>query len=385
MKEHAGRNKSNSLWLRFSSAVVAIGSAFLIAILAIGIVRSEEKPLPQKNEQTARGPLSAVGLELVRVLKQQTPLERAYDVAFSPDGQLLGSAWQQVERQASLRNFLGNGTIRLWNVTTGELVRTLQQEVDRKNDELASVAFSPDGRLVAASSSVIGPSSIYVWELRTGTLLKRFPVKDSVRQLTFTPDGTMIASACDDGLVYVWDTATGKLVRTLKHPGIVVSVAFNPRDGKILAAGDYRQSVRIWDISNGNQIRILQSNPPSYGEAVAFSPDGQLLATGHASGQLRVWNSRTWQAVWSAENPKSEIGSVAFSPSGELLAATLGRSALRIWDPAKGGLLGSFDISDGSEPTRFAGTSVAFHPNLPLLATSLSGDYLKIWKINIQR
>lgn len=359
----------NWLWLGLAAVVLAICPAFSLT----------------KFAQTSSNSILAVELELVRVLKQQTPLERAYGLTFSPDGQFLGSAWQKVELLTSRRNFLGNGAIRLWSVTTGELVHTLQRDGDRLEDKLESVAFSPDGRFVASSSFVIGPSSINIWEVSTGTLLKTLPAKDSVRQLTFSPDDTMIAGACDDGSVYVWDTASGKLVRALKHPFIVVSVAFNPSDAKILAAGDYRQSVRIWDVSNGNQIRVLKSSPPSYGEAVAFSPDGRLLATGHVSGQLRVWDSRTWQTLWSAENPESAIGSVAFSPDGELLAATSGESSLGLWDPSKGRKLGSFDISDGSKSTRFARTSVAFHPRLPLLATSLSGDYLKVWKMNIKR
>ncbi len=344
-----------------------------------------------ENEWDSSGdsPIVAVQLELVRTIKQQTPTDRARGLAFSPDGTLLAAAWQQVEHNgAPPFKFTGNGSIRLWNVETGELVRTLKAAGDqRSNDMLEAVAFSPDGRTLAASTSVNGPSVVQLWDLGSGDLLDTLSAKDSMRKLTFSPDGELLAAACDDGSVHLWKTDTHQLVKTLKHPYIVVSVAFNPQNSAILAAGDYKQSVRVWNLTTGSQPRVLYSTPPSYGEAVAFSPDGKTLATGHANGDLITWGAGTWAKSHTMRYQKpgdgTGIDSVAFSPDGKLLAAASGEEVLRFWDPDRGTILGTFDISDHSASTNYNSAVVAFNPRRHLLATTISGDFIQIWKLTV--
>lgn len=328
-------------------------------------------------------------LELVRTLKQQTPLDRAFGVAFSPNGALLASAWQQVAHKGEPPlDFRGNGSIRLWDVSTGALVRTMQPAgEERPDDQFKSVVFSPNGYHLAASADRIGHGAVSLWDVNTGKLLalaKATGVLVAFRRLTFSPDGSLIAAACDDGSVHIFDAGTLELLKVLKHPDIVVSVAFNPLDGNILAAGDYHQSVHVWDVLNGNSLRVLRSNPPSYGEAVAFSPDGKTLVSGHSSGALISWDFRTGAMLWKTQFAGSGVDSIAFSPDGQILAAA-GRSKLRLWDAAQHELLGTFDISDQSYSVSYVAAVVAFHPHQHLLATTIAGDFIQLWSFRIDR
>jgi WD40 repeat protein/murein DD-endopeptidase MepM/ murein hydrolase activator NlpD len=354
----------------------------------VGVMGSVFTPPP--NEWTGRGPIESVGLQLLLKIKQQTPLERVYGLAFSPDGQLLASAWQEVDHTANnTLAFKGNGSIRLWNVTNGELAQTLRPPGDqRPGDQYASVAFSPDGRLLAVSTFVIGPSTVQLWDVHNGTLLHTFSEKDALRRLAFSPDGHFLAAACDDGSVYVWNPETGDPIAQLKHPGIVVSVAFSPTKPDILAAGDYQQSVRVWNFRTSTRLRVLYANPPSYGEAVAFSPDGQTLATGHASGALVLWDTTTWKMrriVRPGGDTRDGISSVAFSPDGQILASASGRQTVSFWDAVQGTPLGKFDISDGSEYNNYDGAAAVFSPRQHLLATTISGDLIQIMKVIVKR
>lgn len=338
---------------------------------------------------TTSAPPKKVKLELVHLLKNQTPLEKAYGIAFSPDGKLLGSAWQEVTTPVPL-NFLGNGRVHLWDVTTGALVRTLVNPSPKAKefDQFAAVAFSPDGRLVAASTTAIGPPSfVQVWEARSGKALATMAAREGLRKLAFSPNGVSLAAACDDGSVHIWETSSGKLLRTLKHPYIVASVAFNPLDNGMLAAGDYSQSVRIWNLKTGTLLKVLRSKPASYGEAVAFSRSGTTLATGHANGSVILWNVVTWKMLRTIHLKMSDGGAaggaslIAFTPDDQLLAVTSDDSTLRFFDPQNGSLVGEFDILKGEVSTNATGAVVAFNPRERMLATTTSADSIRIWKL----
>jgi RNA polymerase sigma factor (sigma-70 family) len=150
-----------------------------------------------------------------------------YDVAFSPDGKRLASAGGE----EFLRDGQRDGTLRLWDATSGKQVAAIQGHAGT----VTSVAFSPDGKTLASGGF---DRTVRVWDVATGRALFLFKGHTGlVRCVAISPDGKYLASGGFDGTVKVWDLATGRELARLKGPaGGVMSVAFSP-DGRVLAAG----------------------------------------------------------------------------------------------------------------------------------------------------
>jgi WD40 repeat protein len=239
----------------------------------------------------------------------------AYDevelVAFSPDGKSLVSgsynydtdSWtimfwdvadghgpQTVSVHAGERGALSadsktlatsglDNIIQLWDVASGREIRTLSGPTD----SVASIAFSPDGQMLAASWDEM----IRIWDVASGRevrTLSAFPV----RSVAFAPDGQLLASA--DDMVKLWDVASGREIRTLRgHIDSVLSIAFSP-DGQTLATGSRDKMIFVWNVASGD-IRSLLSGHTADVRSVAFSPDGRMLASGSDDGTVRLWKA----------------------------------------------------------------------------------------------
>ena len=145
-------------------------------------------------------------------------------------------------------------TIRLWDAQTGELRRTFTGHKDAIN----SVAFSPDGKVLASGSGYIYASeasgsqdkTIRLWDVETGTIRRTLPAqKHKVLCVAFSPDGKVLAASHDDTIIHLWDMQTYTVRRTLKgHTDDVRSVAFSP-DGKTLVSGSQDGTLLLWELT----------------------------------------------------------------------------------------------------------------------------------------
>jgi WD40 repeat protein len=121
---------------------------------------------------------------------------------------------------------------------------------------------------------------------------------DLVRSVAFSPDGSLLAIACAsaNGSVRVWEVATGRQRMTLAgHSGAVRSVAFSP-DGTLLASAGDDRVVRVWEVATGRERAKLTGHSGAV-RSVAFSPDGSLLASAGAGGSARLWDAITGKLV----------------------------------------------------------------------------------------
>jgi WD40 repeat protein len=205
----------------------------------------------------------------------------------------------------------------------------------------SSLAVSPDGRILAASS--YRDPEILLWDLAAGREHARLRGHGSpVVSLAFAPDGRSLASGAQrhEGIL-LWDLATGRPRRRLgKSSDSTVYLTYSP-DGRWLAATEpLSGSLRLWDSEGRREDRL---NPSCSGSrnAVAFSPDGRLLATAGADGAVRLWDPATGAELRRVGDPADRLHSVAFSPDGRLLAAAGTDSEIRLWDLAE--VLGSRD------------------------------------------
>ncbi len=243
-------------------------------------------------------------------------------IAFTPDGQHV------------LATRSGRGEITMWRVTDGMLVKTVSVF-------LRKFALHPDGQLLAVTSA----GDVTLLRLSDGAKVKVWitPDTSSLSDLEFSPDGRYLATSSyriSTG-VKLWAIPSGELVVTLKtpEPSIVNAIAFSP-DGKWLAGGgmmtengDHKPFVRVWQIPEGTPIRTMaveRDEKTTVGEvtAVAFSPDGKLLAVGALT--VSLWSVPDGQKVMTLPEHKGYPTSLAFSPDGHLLAAaTIGR--VKVW------------------------------------------------------
>jgi tricorn protease-like protein len=196
---------------------------------------------------------------------------------------------------------------------------------------VTSVKFSPSGRVL----SVGGYRNVRLIDAATGKLLGTLAGHaDYVRSIAFSPDGTLVAAGGGSpqqfGEIKIWNVETHELIRTIKgHKDCIYSVAWSP-DGKLLASGSYDKQVKLWDAATGKETLNLQDHIDAV-FAVAFSPDGQRLASASQDRTIKIWNVATGKRVYTLSDATDGLTSLAYSPSGDELAAVGYDKTIYIW------------------------------------------------------
>ncbi|MDI3287808.1 pentapeptide repeat-containing protein [Polyangium sp. 15x6] len=192
--------------------------------------------------------------------------------------------------------------------------------------------------------------------------------------VAWSPDGSMVATAHEDGTVWLVDTVANAVLRILPgHKGGASSVAFAP-DGKTLACGSSEKSVRLWDVATGRMLRAFEGHASAV-LSVAFAPDGKTLASGSYDNTVRLWDVATGRKLYAVEGHASPVCSVAFAPNGETLASGSYDNTVRLWDVATGQMRGTF--FGHVDPV----WTVAFAFDGKTLASGSSDNTVRLWDV----
>jgi WD40 repeat protein len=262
--------------------------------------------------------------ELVQLLRGHSGT--LFALAFAPGSGLLASA-------------SNDGTVRLWDLRDRAGATTFEDH----RDWTWQVAYSPDGRVLATASK---DGTVTLREAQTRRQFAILEHGSWVNSISFSSDGRTLAAASDDGLVRLWNVDTGELIATLRgHPDVAECVAFSPR-GRLLVSGGKKGELIFWDSSSHAELARLSADESKLIWAVAFSPDGRLLAV--AEKHPTDWDTRRTHAikVWDVESRRlaarldghtDDVRALAFSPDGKTLVSGGEDRTIRQWNLARRG------------------------------------------------
>ncbi|MDE0184884.1 MAG: WD40 repeat domain-containing protein [Candidatus Poribacteria bacterium] len=164
--------------------------------------------------------------------------------------------------------------------------------------------------------------------------------KGRIGEIQYSPDGTRLAVASSIG-IWLYDAATHQEIALLTgHTGFVTSLAFSP-NGEILASASRDYTIRLWDADSGNHLQTLTGHG-DWVFSVAFSPDGNTIASASGGDRtVRIWDADTGNPLRRLEGHMGEdwsvgAGSVAFSPDGSTIAGASGHDYVRMWEVGTG-------------------------------------------------
>ncbi|MBU0510301.1 MAG: hypothetical protein KKD28_02370 [Chloroflexi bacterium] len=309
-------------------------------------------------------------------------------------------------------------TVVITTTTSQTSTLVFTEVVVLQNGTINQVAWSPDGEMFAAATSV----GIYLYDAKTLEITRRFDVGEPVNSVTFSPNkgllvsgglnadirwrdpnngqflgtfdghllgvtdlalpapGNILASGSDDGTVRVWGTANiiasgsgaGEVLHILRDAANRVTSIDISRDGQVLSAGSF-QKVCLWDPTSGELLDTI-AGLTGWVNDVALSPDGRILAVADSNSRIQLWDTSTGKQTHNIPIEQTgQILALAFSPDGGMLALGCQDGSVLLWDVAGNSL------KVPTEKHEYAVTSLMFSPGGSILLTGSVDGTVGVW------
>jgi len=284
-------------------------------------------------------------------------------VAFSPDGSMVALAVSGSSPEAA---------IEVIDTRTGASIRTISAAGD------VHLAFSPDGRTLAATDDDCAlilrdpKSGEQAGQLGCGSFFGLFEAPKKFDAFAFSRDGKTIAGVTKATLTQ-FDVASGNLLSEVDTGSFIDALAVSP-DGRMVAIAS-GGSIEIRD-ATGKSVRRIDGHPAS--SALAFSPDGGVLATGGSDALVRLWDAKSWTSARPLQGVGYEIGGVAVTADGASIASD-GSGSTVVWDAREGRLARKLDENDPSSGC--SSCSIGFSPDGRFLAAGTRLARTLMWEV----
>ena len=263
----------------------------------------------------------------------------------------------------------GNTSFELFDISTQ---RNLIATLEGHTRNVYSVTFSPDGTILA--SGALDPA-IKLWDVATQTnIATRTRFTSGVYSVSFAPDGAILASGSGDTVAHLWDVATWGIITTLQgHTDDVNSVSFSP-DSAILASGSEDRTVKLWDVATRTNIATLEGHTDDV-NSVSFSPNEAILASGSGDDTVKLWDVVTGTNIATLEGHGGNVTSVSFSPDSRILASGSWDRTIKLWDVVTGTNIATLEGHRGNI------YSLSFSPDGAILASGAWDRTIKLWDV----
>ena len=297
---------------------------------------------------------------LAESLLQEYVLTESFDAIWSVAISSPGQYWAVGSRR---------GEVRVWK----ERGRLLHLAWQAHTDVVSTLTFSPDGSTLASGS---WDGTLKLWNLQDGALLWRGRHTNTISCLAFSPDGRLLASSGRDATVQFWDAHSGTNLQILPHPGSVYRVTWSP-DGGLLASGDFAGSIRLWQVQKTAPARCVQTIEGHTDRVLGltFAPDGRTLASGSWDRTVKLWEVVNGRLLQTLSGHRDKVHCVAWSPDGCTVAS--GSVDKTIW---------LYDIVQGYSQVALRGHSaavysLAFTSDSASLLSGGEDDTLRVWDV----